>query len=64
MNENESRLTNDEYDLLMAMQKYGGGFASALAQAWLLADLNNKRKLRNEFRELLESYRPFLKGAA
>jgi len=53
--------TNDEYRLLLVMQKYGGSFASALAQAWLLADPDNRRKLRNEFGELLESYRRFVK---
>lgn len=53
----------DEQALLAAMQRYGGGFARALAQTWTLADKDNRHKLRREFGEFLESYRSFIKEA-
>ena len=49
-----------EYDLLVAMQRFGGGFASALAVAWMRADQNNAAKLRREFSDLLNSYARFI----
>lgn len=50
----------DENRLLEAMHKYGGGFASHLARAWMSADMQNRAKLRMAFGDLLEGYRQFL----
>lgn len=49
-----------EIDLLKAMKNHGGGFASALAVAWIRADNGNRHKLRAEFADLLYSYRQWL----
>jgi hypothetical protein len=53
-------MNEDELALLGAMQRYGGSFASALAEAWMRADASNRVKLQREFGPLLESYRRFL----
>ncbi|PNQ49677.1 hypothetical protein C1141_21720, partial [Vibrio agarivorans] len=45
-----------ESDAIEAMQKYGGGFASALAVAWARADADNLMRLRSAFPELLAKY--------
>lgn len=42
---------------LEAMQRYGGGFASALATAWQRADHDNGARLRTAFPDLLDKYR-------
>lgn len=43
---------------LRKMEKYGGSFASLIAQAWFKADLSNQRKFQREFGDLLNQYRP------
>lgn len=50
----------DEQALLDRMERFGGGFASALAIAWQRADQGNRDRLRLAFGDLLESYRQFL----
>ena len=54
----------DEQALLDSMEKFGGGFASALAIAWQRADSDNRNRLRLAFGDLLESYRKFLGNSA
>jgi hypothetical protein len=57
----ESYLTSDDtLNLLRAMKRWGGSFSSELAEAWLYADLDNRRALEREFRPMLESFRRFL----
>lgn len=41
---------------LLIMHNQGGGFASALAKAWLRADHGNSQKLQREFADLLAPY--------
>jgi len=50
----------DEDALLEKMERFGGGFASALAKAWAQADAENRNRLRLAFGDLFESYRQFL----
>jgi len=54
----------DEDALIEKMERFGGGFASALAIAWRRADLGNRQRLRLAFGDLLESYRQFLGNSA
>ncbi len=44
--------TTDKHHILKTMQNYGGGFASALAQAAMRADDNNYWRLKNAFPEI------------
>lgn len=41
---------------LEIMKKVGGGFAGALATAWLRADFGNRRRLEGSFGDLLAVY--------
>lgn len=41
-----------------AMEKYGGSFVKALAEAWYKADPNNKRLLENTF-SYFEEYKKY-----
>ncbi len=51
------RLTEtEELEAVERMKKYGGGFVSALADAWTHADANNKTRLRSTFRDYLMQY--------
>lgn len=43
------------------MKKYGGGFASRLADAWMHADGTNQAKLEGAFGYILDGYEQFLK---
>lgn len=54
---NRALLEQFEPELLQAMERVGGGFASALAVAWARADGENRAKLRVAFGALLCSYR-------
>jgi hypothetical protein len=50
-------VTEQEYEnALIAMRRYGGGFVSALAEAWIRADVYNRTTLANAFPELLREY--------
>ena len=42
----------------MSASKYGGSFWQRLADAGLAADTQNKRRILNEFHELIEHYGP------
>ena len=53
-------MTPDQHEMLLAMHKYGGGFASKLAAAWLYADNHNARKLEREFGDLRDTYWDFV----
>ena len=44
------------YDAALAMEKYGGSFARAIAEAWFTADPVNRRKLEKCFADLFEMY--------
>lgn len=52
-----SRELPDEIQLLCKMKDMGGHFASNLAEAWLRADSSNRRMLRENFNDLLKTYR-------
>jgi len=56
--------TQREYEILIAMKRYGGGFASRLAEAWLVADNQNRAKLRMAFPDLIEKYADMVEVAA
>lgn len=45
-----------QYASAKTMEKYGGGFASALSEAFFKADSSNKRKLLDAFEELFLRY--------
>ena len=45
-----------EYDVIEAMERFGGSFVSALAKAWRAADEINKAKLREAFPNYWEQY--------
>jgi hypothetical protein len=50
-------VTEQEYEnALIAMRRYGDGFVSALAEAWIRADVYNRQKLAIAFPELLREY--------
>ena len=55
---------NLEFAALQLMEKIGGGFASALAKAWMKADLTNQAKLRHAFGDLLEDYMKKVEAAS
>lgn len=49
---------DEKYYTIKAMQSYGGGFASALAEAWAKADMNNSARIEAAFPDLIEKYGP------
>jgi len=50
-------LTYDQqWDAAKTMETYGGGFASALAQAFFRADLTNARRILTAFDDLFLRY--------
>lgn len=49
-----------DFDILTAMEKFGGSFASSLAKTAKLADLENYRKLKSAFPELWNQYALFV----
>jgi hypothetical protein len=42
---------------LEAMEKYGGSFVKALAEAYLRADAENRARLKAAFPEIFDRYR-------
>jgi hypothetical protein len=40
------------------MEKYGGGFAKSLAQAWYAADVRNKQRIEAAFPDYILEYGP------
>ena len=57
MNWNELT-SQQQWRTLWNMREYGGGFASALAEAWLKADSGNSRSLATAFPDLVEKFGP------
>jgi hypothetical protein len=52
-------LTREQlYYTFASMARHGGGFCAALAQAWMLADPTNKRRIEDAFPHLLEDFGP------
>lgn len=47
-----------QFRTFTAMERHGGGFCAALAQAWFKADQGNKRRIESAFPHLLESFGP------
>lgn len=41
-----------------SMERHGGGFCRALAQAWYKADPRNKQRIEHAFSHLLEDFAP------
>jgi hypothetical protein len=41
-----------------AMEQHGGGFCHALAQAWYVADCDNKARIEDAFAHLLDGFAP------
>lgn len=48
-----------DHEVLTAMERFGGSFASGLAKAWFCADALNSARLHAAFPELWEEYRKF-----
>jgi hypothetical protein len=46
------------YYTFASMYRHGGGFCTALAQAWCKADQLNKRRIEHAFPHLLEDFGP------
>ena len=49
---------SDIYFTFLSASKYGGAFYQRLADAGMAADAQNKRRILNEFHELIEHYGP------
>jgi hypothetical protein len=47
-----------QFRTFTAMERHGGGFCAALAQAWFKADQGNKRRIEAAFPHLLDDYGP------
>lgn len=52
-----SEIVVTDYELFMAMEKFGGSFAKAIAAAAFRADEPNRQKLKAAFPELIDEYR-------
>jgi len=50
-------ITHDEkLKMCQTMRKYGGSFASALSECFILADEDNLKRLYEAFPEIVEKY--------
>lgn len=49
-------MTAEEFEILEAMETFGGSFVSALAKAWKLADEFNQAKLKEAFDPYWRAY--------
>ena len=47
---------DERLNIIQNMRDYGGGFAEAIGQALLVADLLNTRRIEQAFPELLAKY--------
>ncbi len=45
-----------DYEIVQAMERFGGGFVRALAGAWYRADDENQARIRASFHELWAEY--------
>lgn len=50
-------MTKEDYETVTAMEKYGGSFAKALAQAFIAGDPLNRSKLMTAFSDIFGRYR-------
>lgn len=50
----------EDFEIIEAMEKYGGNFVKAIAKACYCADGFNYMKLRGTFPEIFEEYKKFL----
>lgn len=50
------KMKTEDLNAITAMSRFGGGFASTLAQAFLRADDDNFQRLKNAFPEMWEMY--------
>ena len=48
----------DLHRTFASMERYGGNFCAALANAWYKADPGNKRRIESAFPHLLEDFGP------
>jgi hypothetical protein len=56
---NEALMTYDEvYQMIFRMEKYGGSFVKALAEAFKVADPTNRQKLIDAFPNYVNEYGP------
>lgn len=57
MRDDEEGMSEDDYmHAAWAMERMGGGFAARIAQAYYVADKDNKARLRAAFGELFSKY--------
>ncbi|MDA3837245.1 MAG: hypothetical protein PF542_06515 [Nanoarchaeota archaeon] len=54
-------MTDEEYDVVAKMEKFGGSFVQALAVCFQRADPNNFMKLKITFHEYWEEFKEFNK---
>lgn len=52
-------MNEEEFEIVQAMRKYGGGFVQSLSEAFSHADRGNFFKLKNAFPEYWEEYKEF-----
>ena len=57
MNNHLQALADSNHRAAALMQRFGGGFASALAVAYLRADAGTQAKILGAFGDLFEKYR-------
>jgi hypothetical protein len=50
--------SQQQWKTLWNMREYGGGFASNLAEAWLIADSGNSARLAQAFPDMIDKYNP------
>lgn len=55
-------MTDQDYKVVEAMEKYGGSFVQALAVCFRRADANNLQKLKTTFAEYWQQYTEMAKG--
>lgn len=48
----------ERYRTVASMERHGGGFCRALAQAWYVADPRNKQRIEMAFGHILEDFAP------
>lgn len=46
------------YCTIASMERHGGGFCRALAQAWYKADPRNKQRIEHAFEHILVDFAP------
>ena len=49
---------DEKFFMLQAMRHYGGGFVSALSEAWARADATNAARLAASFPDITKDYGP------